>query len=87
MTQQQEPPRSPNPDASTERPASAGIGSEPLTLGIISALVAGNIEAVSHLLVALAALDRHQADSIMQAIARGNEAARKSHDSETGASE
>lgn len=49
-------------------------GAHDLTMGIISALVAGNIEAVSEMLVALAAIDANQADSVMQAFVRGNEA-------------
>lgn len=47
---------------------------ETLTLGVIAAIVAGNTEAVSHMLVALAAVDAKQADAVMQAIARGTNA-------------
>lgn len=45
-----------------------------ITLGIISAIVAGNVEAVSHMLVALAAIDLKQADAVLEAIRRGNAA-------------
>ena len=48
-----------------------------LVLGIISALVAGNIDAVSDMLATLAREDAKRADEVIQAIARGN-AARKS---------
>lgn len=49
-------------------------GAHDITMGIISALVAGNVEAVSDMLVALAAIDAQQADAVMQAFVRGNQA-------------
>lgn len=42
-----------------------------LTYGIISAIVAHQVEAVSDMLSALARIDPHHADQILQSISRG----------------
>lgn len=58
----------------------SAVSSEALVLGIISALAAGDTEAVHGLMFGLAATDAKRAGDVMEALQRGTRS-RKSNDS------